>query len=82
MIVKKKSVSEGLESLERRTLFALLGVAPDLPLSVYNSTGILNYNAANETFDVTATPLLFLRDGSSPIVSVDGTPTLEMHVKV
>ena len=74
--------TSGLESLEQRTLFALLGVAPDVPITVYNSTGVTAFNSATGAMDITATPLLFVKDNSSPVVPVTGTPSLAVHFRV
>lgn len=61
-----------LEPLEPRQMLALAGVAPlsELPLSFYNSTGRLNYDAPTQALDVAATPTtIFLPTG--PVSLVD-----------
>jgi hypothetical protein len=46
------------ETLEDRCVLALLGVAPlDLPIIGYDSSGTVNYDAANDAFSVDAAPL-------------------------
>jgi len=71
----------GLESLESRQYLTLLGISPNSPIIVFDSTGVINYSAANETFDVSGTPLRFLST-TPPGTVIDQSPTLAIHIKV
>lgn len=70
-----------VESLEQRQLLTLLGIAPltEFPVTFYNSTGQLNYDAASDQFDVTATPeTVFFASGPRAIQGGN----LQIHAKV
>jgi hypothetical protein len=72
-----------VEHLESRQLLALVGIAPltELPLTFYNSTGVLNYSSAADTLDVAATPTaVLLSSGPTTINSTHGD--LQIHVRV
>ncbi|REJ69319.1 MAG: hypothetical protein DWQ31_05040, partial [Planctomycetota bacterium] len=55
-----------LEALEDRAMLTLLGVTPEFPITTYNSTGVVDYDATAQTFDMTAAPLVFLSGPPSP----------------
>ncbi|MBX3403421.1 MAG: hypothetical protein KF699_08430 [Phycisphaeraceae bacterium] len=72
-----------LESLEPRKLLALLGVSPlaDLPISFYNSSGVMAYDASTGQIDIAATPTaIFLSGGPVPIAATHGD--LQIHFRV
>ena len=54
-----------LEPLEERRVLSLLGVAPDAPLTAYNSTGVIDYQEASDAFSLTATPTTFYETGGA-----------------
>ncbi|REK38183.1 MAG: hypothetical protein DWQ46_20835, partial [Planctomycetota bacterium] len=55
-----------LEALEDRSMLTLLGVTPDFPITTYDSVGTVDYDATAQTFDLTASPLVFLAGPPSP----------------
>ena len=63
-----------MEPLEDRRLLALLGVAPGYPSTFSNSTGIVDYDAASDTFVATGIPQTFTETAFSFPVPI-GTPT-------
>ena len=70
------------EPLEDRRMLTLLGIAPVLlPSMTYDSTGHIEYTAANDTFDLTATPLTF-RNTSGPPHNFSGAGDLSVHILV
>ena len=79
-----QEIFETLEQLEPRVLMTstLLGVSPSEPLFQYDNQGAVVYDAANDTFDVNATPLLFRESSGSSFVPVTGTANLEIHIEV
>jgi len=58
-----------LESLEDRTLFALLGIPTDLPsaLALSSSTGSLTYSATTDQLSDTAIPVTFTLNSSTSV---------------
>ena len=70
-----------LEPLEERLLLSLLGVVPELPAIVYNSTGTIAYDSASEQLKVEASPLYFRQSGTSPLrVVADGSVLMQVRV--
>ncbi|MCC7192405.1 MAG: hypothetical protein IT444_06430 [Phycisphaeraceae bacterium] len=68
------------EALEERKMLTLLGLVPAQPLISYNSTGVTTYTAGSDSFDVTATPLLFLN--GAPPKTVDPVRDFQLHFTV
>ena len=71
-----------LESLESRHLLSLLGVTPSFPLTFFDSTGHIQYDASTHALDVSATPLAFLLNASSIPTPITGTAAVGIHAKV
>lgn len=71
-----------LESLEQRQMLALIGVQlTQLPLEFYNSTGVVNYDAATESLDVSATPTsVFLPTGARVVNAGHGD--FQIHARI
>src|SRR5208337_1979550 len=63
--VEKKRRMLRLEPLENRQLLTLIGITPTFPLTFFDSTGRLQYNASTHALDMSATPLSFFLSASS-----------------
>lgn len=74
----------GFEPLEERKLLALLGVVPELPLVVYDSSGTVSYNAGTDWFELNATPLVLQETPTSEprFFEFNGTADFQIHVLV
>lgn len=70
------------EQLEDRLLLSLLGMAGEigLPATAYDSGGTLTYDAATQSFDVSATPLAILGLGGIPVILPPNA--FELHFSV
>ena len=71
-----------LEPLENRHLLSLVGVLPEFPLMVYDSTGTVNYDAASYAFDIEATPLIFRPSSTTAPTIVAAPRDFQIHVQV
>lgn len=69
------------EPLEERRMLTLLGLVPQSPIMTYDSNGVITYDTAANTFDLTATPLLFKEDTTPPRV-VANPRDLAIHIVV
>ena len=66
--VTRYSPPPAFETLEPRLLLSLLGVATEYPAVNYDSTGVVNYSAATDAFQSTATPIsIVAAKGQRPI---------------
>ena len=70
------------EQLEARQMLTLLGVDPAFPLTVYNSTGHLEYNPGTQAFDLTATPLAFKAAAADDPTAVGAPASMALHIRV
>jgi hypothetical protein len=72
-----------MERLEERLLLSLIGVQPqlDIPTMPYNSTGIVNYDAATESFDCDATPLA-IRLAPTTVRIIQTPRDFDLNIKV
>jgi hypothetical protein len=70
------------EQLEPRQMLTLLGIDPGFPLTVYNSTGHLEYNPGTQAFDLTATPLAFKASLLDAPTAVEAPASMALHIRV
>ncbi len=77
-----RGFSGSFETLESRQMLALLGVTvTQLPLEFYNSSGVVNFDAATQSFDVTATPTgILLSTGPRAVTATHGD--FQIHAKI
>jgi protocatechuate 3,4-dioxygenase beta subunit len=78
----KKKRRLNLEPLEGRQMLTLVGIAPNFPLTFFDSTGQFQYSAITHALDVDATPLSFLQSSSSTPTPITGMAGLGIHVLV
>ncbi len=71
-----------LEPLEGRLLLSLVGLTLDYPLISFDSNGVIQYAAATDAFDATATPLSMRLSSSTPPKTIMATRALELHFAV
>ena len=72
------------ENLESRLLLSLLGIGAEIlpPDIYYDATGVINYSAAQDAFNGTATPLsIALTQGGRPI-SIKTPRDFQLHIIV
>jgi len=70
------------EPLEERRMVSLLGVTPSFPLLAYDSTGVVSYEAAAESFKLDATPLAFKASPTAPVRLISGAADIKINVAV
>lgn len=72
-----------LERLEKREVFALSGVTlSQLPLAAYDNSGVLTYDTATGSLDISATPLNVRFPPNSLRVVTGGHGDFQIHAKV
>jgi hypothetical protein len=73
-----------LETMEERLLLSttLLGLQPQAPFLAYDHNGQLNYTAATQSLAITATPLSFQLDSSTPPAVAVGPGSLAINIQV
>jgi len=63
-------------------MLTLIGITPTFPLTFFDSTGHLQYNASTHALDMTATPLAFYLNASSVPSPVTGPASVAIHALV
>jgi hypothetical protein len=76
------STTIALEPLEDRRMLALVGVSPDFPLITYDATGVINYDAVAQSFDLAATPLTFKESAVDPTRAITNTPVPSFEINI
>jgi hypothetical protein len=72
-----------LPAVNFEIVLALANVTPQFPLIAYDSTGVVQYDASSQTFDVTATPLFYKQSAVSPVRAITAPPIPpSLHVQI
>ncbi len=70
------------EPLEDRRLLSLLGLLPELPITLYDVDGSVTYSVADGAFELTGQPTVLFETATSPFRQFSGTQEFRISICV